>query len=197
MKNKNLIEVVLDNSEVALDQLVESGWVKDIPVVGSAFKLMSASKELKNSMFNAKVSKFIESLEETGVTDRTDFISFFAKNSEESVRVGQSVMLTIDNMNDLEKCSILSRWFAAYILEKISQQEFRRGCDVIAKLFADDLADFINDDYSYPLLELLIGTDLVKVEGGLIDDDVSSIEAVISDFGRTFKVVLNSSLQGS
>lgn len=194
---KNLVELVLDNSEVVADQFIESDWVKDIPIVGNVFKLMAAHEELKNSIFNAKVNKFLNSLHETGITHRIEFTNFFMENSAEKVRVGQSVMLSIDNINDLEKCHILANWFAAYIGENITQVEFRRGCDVISKLFVDDLLDFISGKHEYNLLEMLIGTDLVRVEGGLmIDEEISSIDAVVSPFGNKFRNVM-SSISGS
>ncbi|MGR5131594.1 hypothetical protein [Vibrio alfacsensis] len=195
-KNRNLVEVMLENSESIADQFVESEWVKDIPVVGTAFKLMAAKEELKNSMFNAKVTKFLDSLNQTGITERAEFTSFFLDNSREKERVGQAVMLAVDNMNDLEKCHLLANWFAAYIGEHISQSEFRRGCDVISKQFIDDLLDFVSGDYEYLLLESLIGTDLVRVEGGLmLDDDMSTVEAVVSSFGHKFRETL-SKIQG-
>ncbi|EHH0795852.1 hypothetical protein ABVY47_004475 [Vibrio parahaemolyticus] len=195
---KNLVELVLDNSEVVVDQFTESDWVKDIPIVGNAFKLMAAHKELKNSMFNAKVTKFLSSLHETGITQRAEFTNFFMANSDEKARVGQSVMLSVDNMNDLEKCHVLANWFAAYIGENITESEFRRGCDVISKLFIDDLLDFISGKHEYSLLETLIGTDLVRIEGGLIiDEEISSIEAVVSTFGNKFRSVMSSISESS
>jgi len=57
--NKDLQEVAIDLSEVALDSLTDNEIIKDIPVVGTFVRLARATMSIPDRIFAKKVERFI------------------------------------------------------------------------------------------------------------------------------------------
>lgn len=123
---KNLAGTILEWVEVALDQGVADGFLKDIPFLGSLVSLGRAGKSISDEVFLRQIERFMVALDRIPLEDRERFIQRFPDASEEQKRLGENLLLTIKRLDDIEKPVILARFFAAYILSRVDYLTFTR-----------------------------------------------------------------------
>jgi len=127
MKDRPLLEAVLENTEVVADQFISNNLVKDIPFVGTALKACKAVADVRDKLFLAKISRFITELDLVPPETREALIEKMKKHSDEAKKVGEAVLFSIDKASDLEKPEIIAKIFLAYITNQISVVPFRKG----------------------------------------------------------------------
>jgi hypothetical protein len=169
---KTAIEIGADILEVAADQLLSDGILKDIPVFGTAVKLAGIGKTINDRIFLAKVHKFIFALPKIDQNQRRMFAHNMSVDEKLRQKLGETIILILDRFEDLEKPEILAKIFAALINEKINLEQFRRLANAVDLAFVDDLKKFSamtqhtymeRDEFYYGLLRT-----------GLIDTNTAS-----------------------
>jgi len=143
MKENHLFEAVLDNTEVIVDQFIDNEIVKEIPIFGTALKIIKGTLDIRDRMFGAKIAKFLTTLESVSEETKEKIKEKVRKDPEEIKKVGEVILLTIDKLTDLEKSSFIAILFMAYIDGYITNLEFRRLVEAIDLAFIDDLNQFL------------------------------------------------------
>ncbi|MDM3856490.1 MAG: hypothetical protein PT120_16755, partial [Aphanizomenon gracile PMC649.10] len=69
-----LLELLADFGEVALDVTLEEGLLKDIPVIGSAIKIATITKNIPNQLFLSKMKRFLQKIDKISQEDKENFI---------------------------------------------------------------------------------------------------------------------------
>lgn len=193
MKDRPLLEAFLENTEVVVDHLLDDldGLVKDIPVVGTTFKLCKAFVSVRDRMFLAKISHFLKELDSARPEDKQKLTEKMRNYPDEAKKIGEIVLFSIDKASDLEKPEIVAKIFLAYINNQITYDVLRRMIEAINQAFVDDLKTLIykgsiSNKSQEPYLRYLVSTGLTEVVAGETIDSAGKIYFKITEFGNEF-----------
>jgi len=122
---KNLAEAVADVTEVGLDRLLGEGLLRDIPVLGVLIQLRKTVGVVRDHIFARKVLRFLLRLAEVPVSEREAFIAGL-NTVEERRRLGETLVLLLDRLDDMAKPEMLAKLFAAHLRGRCDWPTFRR-----------------------------------------------------------------------
>lgn len=135
--------------------------------------------------------KFLTSIEKVSKKSKDKIRKKVRNNPEEGRKVGETLLLLIDRMSEIDKAEIIARVFVAYVDEYINFYEFKRLVDAIDQAFLDDvkklldtkdLVDLMKSDE--PFMQYLARAGLTKPIGGETWDETGEIHYKITDIGE-------------
>ena len=108
------LDLLTDALDISIDQFLESGVVKDVPVVGWVVKLAGVGISIKDRMLAKKLVAFVAG---TSIASDEKITAFVDRLNEPKrrERAGETLMLLIDRHERIEKSAILGRLLAARI----------------------------------------------------------------------------------
>jgi hypothetical protein len=167
-----LQEIAIDGAEVALDSFLAEGVLREIPIVGTIYKISKAAWGIKDAIFAKAVYKFLFELKDIPLEKRKAFIEKISSNPEYDTKVGEKIIVILDKLDDLDKATIIGRLLKYTIEEKIEYSDFLRMSSIIQRAFLPDLM-FLKvhrhvDSYSPEIREHILTLGLVRM--AVIDD---------------------------
>lgn len=161
-------DALVDIAEIGVDEFLDEGIIKDIPVVGTIYKLAKAGISIKDRFFIRKVGRFLVALHEINTGDKQAFQDGIKNDPEMAKKVGENLIIILDRLDDLDKPSILAKLFNAYIEKKIDFSTFRRLASAVERAYIDDLKDIIEEKTELLkqnlIKEQLINSGLAKID---------------------------------
>jgi hypothetical protein len=105
-EKEELIEKFIDVSGDGIDFLIknelENGVLKDLPFLGTAVKIAMLSKSISDLIYIKKIGKFLFHLDKISSEARNKFYSKIKNDSEEKEKVGNNLLLLIQNTTRME-----------------------------------------------------------------------------------------------
>jgi uncharacterized ubiquitin-like protein YukD len=203
IKDTNLKEISVDISEILVDNLLEDGILKDIPIIGTILKLGKFSLNVKDHLFIKKIIYFISELKEISPKKRNEIISKIDNSTEFRIKIGEKLLYIIDKCEDHIESEYIAKFFKAFLNEELTYSEFLRCSSILQNIFIEDFEYFIfhktpekkyfrgnNDWNEYPneIDMNLINAGLLGRETGEINirdqDDWKSNEKYIVEGGK-------------
>ncbi|MES2321043.1 MAG: hypothetical protein V4633_02145 [Pseudomonadota bacterium] len=138
-----LREAGLETAEVIVDVLSDGAIWADVPVVGTAVKLCRAADSVKQSLFAAKLARFLRALNATSENEKAAIRARVEKSPEEAGKVGEVLILVLEQVTDMEKATMLARLLLSYADNVISAADLRRASQAVNIAFIDDLKEFL------------------------------------------------------
>lgn len=142
-EERPILEATLEGAEVIADVLMKGEVIAEIPIIGTAFKLCKAADSVRDRAFIAKLAAFVSGLGSMPNTAKEQMRDRVNSSPEEAKRIGETLFLVLERVTDLDKPTLLSSLFLAYLKEIISADELRRMAQAIDASFFDDLQQFI------------------------------------------------------
>ena len=139
--SKDLQEVAIDLSEVALDSLTDDQLVKDIPVIGTFVRLARATMSIPDRIFAKKVERFIVVVNSISREKRNRFHARLDADPDLRRKAGEVVVLTLDRAEDLHKAAIIGKVFSHFVIGDIP---FDRIGKAVGEARIDDLDGGMN-----------------------------------------------------
>lgn len=140
------MNIVLDSVELSaelleplIDTFTDSQVLKDLPVLGSAVKIAVLGKTITDRIFLAKVRRFLSSIDPETLKDAHKFAEELESGEKDAVRTAEMLVLSLDEINDLEKAPILAALFTAFLRQEITNPDFRRLTAAVNSAVVDDL----------------------------------------------------------
>lgn len=124
LNKKDATDALVDLGEIAIDQLIETGVVRDIPILGTLVKLKNFGLSISDHFFIKKLQRFVFQLNSISDVERDGFYSKIASHPELQSRVNDNLFLLINAADDIDKPSLLGKIFAGYISGKITYDQF-------------------------------------------------------------------------
>lgn len=124
IQDSDLKSIGMDYGEIALDALTDSELLKQIPVLGTLQKAYGIAGNISNHLFAKKLLRFLNEFSDISAKDRREMISKLVVNTEERQRIGETLMLILDKLNDMKKPTLLARAFRAFLENKIALEDF-------------------------------------------------------------------------
>jgi len=163
--DRSLLEVVMEGGEAIVDLFTTNEAVREVPVVGTAFKVLKGLDDLRSRILQTKLLKFVSepSLVRSMAAGR---IRTRLQDDEQRQQIGEGLFLTLEKVTDLQKPELLGRVFAAYLDEVVDGDTLLLLAHAIDSAFARDLHYFLvqhvdNGLERNPIVLRLLSTGLV------------------------------------
>lgn len=141
-KDRNGLEAVLTTGEAVVDVVMNGDLITSIPIIGLAWKFSKASDDLRARLFTAKIYRFMTGLGEVPDAEKERMRAMLAER-EELQKIGEIVLLTLEQVNDLDKANMMGSLFRLYIDGQITGENLSRLTNAINLAFWSDLSEFI------------------------------------------------------
>lgn len=141
--SNELINITSELTEVGLDSLLEEGVLKDLPIVGTLVGLTKIGLTIKDKLFLKKIIHFLHQLKDISSEKRQAFVDKINEDNKYKTKVGETVILIIDKLNDYSKADYLGKLFTAAIAGKIDYDTFLKLANIIDKSYIPDLNNLI------------------------------------------------------
>ena len=146
----SLFDTLVDNSvelggevgELTVDQFIDNEFLKEIPFFSIFYKTVKAVHGLREGLFAMKVYKFIKDLDGIKRENRNRFVVNILANHKEKIKVGTTLMMILDKLDELNKTQLLANIFVAYVRSEITVTEFCHMCSIVQWAFIDHLLQF-------------------------------------------------------
>jgi hypothetical protein len=143
--------ILADWGEIALDSFLKDGPIKDIPIFGTALKVIQGGKALRDFFFIRKLYEFVQSAPAIEPNKKQEFREKLEKDPDFAERTATHLAVILDRLDELEKAAFLAKIFGAYIEGIIDQQQTKRLALALDRtLLADIIAlkKFMRDECS-------------------------------------------------
>jgi hypothetical protein len=138
-----LKEIAESALEITFDQVIKEGVLRDIPVVNTLANIVKAGVSVSEELFFRKLARFLAELEQVPLSERNKLLEKYPEGSLAQSQLGERLLLLLDKLNQVEKPTVLSRLFSAYIREEIDLQTFSRLAHALENFNLDLLPSLI------------------------------------------------------
>jgi hypothetical protein len=213
IKDKNLKEVSTNIFESILDTKISDGFFKDIPVISTIFGSYNAATTIQDRLFVRKLLAFLQELKAVPEDKRIDQIIKIEDDQKYKTKVGEKLLHIINKIDDIDKASLVGKFFKAYLENKFDYDNFVRGVLCIDRTPLPELLHFIQGNFdrinldtddgasqyvTYGLMEIIIIPPKIKVEPSRtsFDDKLDykivdfSAKAYVSNDGKNIREFL-------
>jgi hypothetical protein len=125
-------------AEAGLDQLMQDGFLRDVPLLGTVLGTFRAFRSIRDLMLAKKLGRFIRGLQAVPQEQRESFCESLT-SPEERRRVGETLILILDRLDDMAKPALTAKTFNAYMRGEIEWSKFRLLATAIDRLDMSDL----------------------------------------------------------
>ena len=168
--NNNLSASAIDLSEIGIDKLLDETFLSDfpIPIFNTVIKSIRVVMHIRDKIFLAKVVKFFLCLDSISIEDKKAFKRKMEEDSKFKKKVGETLLLILERLDDLAKPEIIAKVFKAFLSGKITFSDFQRVALAVDIAYIDDLRMLIGQPVDRPTfdwdyMENLLRTGLVKI----------------------------------
>ena len=123
---KDLSGIAEDIAEVTLDNIMDDGLGRDLPIVGTVVGLARAAVSVRDRLLLKKILLFLHELGTVPKEERQAFVQKLAEDTQFERRVGERLLMLLDRHDHLDKPRLLARIFGAYIGGAINHDRFEQ-----------------------------------------------------------------------
>ena len=128
----------VDMTDTLLDVAITSGALDGIPVVGLFTGTAKAAREVRDRLFVRKISQFLRSFCEATDQEREAFVSSMG-GEEERFKVGEAILMLIEQAEDMQKPVVIGRLFAAAARGRLTLSSATRIAKMVNRSYSEDL----------------------------------------------------------
>lgn len=139
LKNTELKSLVIDSSELVIDSALDSGVIKDIPVLGSVYKVYSIGSTIRANLFQKQIYAFLYELKNLEPKRRDRLMKKLESKSGFDQSLGEELIIMLDRFANIRKSSIYARLFQQLLFENIDVETFNRFAHILNQIFEGDI----------------------------------------------------------
>ena len=132
-------DLMKEAAEFSLDSILNNGFVKDIPVVGTIANLYKGAIAVQGYVFAKKIRKFLTELTSIPKRERDDFSKKLEIDKKLHDRTAEVLITLLDKLDDLEKAPLLARAFSGYIRNEYDFITFQRLAASVDRCLINDI----------------------------------------------------------
>lgn len=168
--NKSISVINDDIIEYGIDEMISDDVLKGIPIVDFFNAIYKVGKSINNAIFTKKILKFLYELKRIDTLKRQEIISKINNDKKYSRKVGETLIMIIDKIDDLIKPHIIGKLFNATIREKITYEKFLYLSHIVNNTYIDHLLKLKEEKH----IEFLCDweKESLKVSGILFQSDI-------------------------
>jgi len=191
-KDRPELEAALTSGEVVADALMRGDVLADVPIIGTAFKLLKAADNIRDRAFATKLSRFLLALADISEDARKRLKEKVRNSAEEAKKVGETLLLILDRITDLDKPTLLSHLFLAYVDGVVTGDDLRRLTQAVDAAFADDLQKLLElhrlpEKSQEPWMQYLAASGLTRIVGGETYEEIGKVFYEVAPLGNRLR----------
>lgn len=141
LKSASLTDVSKEYLELGLDTFLESGAMKDIPLVSSIAGIIDVTGAIRDQLLADKLIRFMSQLSELPSAERIKMAEKLNADDKFAGRAGAALIEILDRLESKGKPELAANFFAAYSRSKISFEELRRLLVSLERLPSFDIEE--------------------------------------------------------
>jgi len=135
-------DLAVDYSEIALDKILDSDLLNEIPIIKSVLGLYKIGLGIRERHLVKKIAKFLFQLQDIPQVEKDKFLSSLATNAKMKDEVLEKLILLLERLDDTEKAMIVGNLFKATINGNVNIDDFQKLCSIIDRGYIRDLKSF-------------------------------------------------------
>ena len=139
LKSSSVSSLGKEFLELGLDSMLDSGALKDIPLVGTVLGIYGTADTIRDHLFAKKLIGFLSQLSEISQEERISMVEKLNEDEKFSGRVGSSLLEMLDRIESEKKPELAARCFAAYARGRISFEDLRRVLHALERIPSFDI----------------------------------------------------------
>ena len=146
-----LLAIAQDLGEVAIDDFIEDGIWKDIPVLSTAVNLAKISTALRERAFLRKLRKFLYEYEKLVINEKEKIKKKILSYYDQEL-LGEEITKTIDDSENSKKASLLGKGLTILLEDSVDTDFYLSLANKISKCYYADilhLKDFETENSEY------------------------------------------------
>lgn len=191
LAHESLADLLGHISETAIDNAIDAGLLRDIPIIGTVFGILKSGRDIRNALFERKVIIFLQELSQLSTEQRKAFIGQF-DSDEKQHEFGQTILMFLDRSEDSIKPRLIAKIISAHIRDEIEYRKAMRICAIISRCYSEDLKlleGFTEgaQGENNPIAESLLSVGLLSnggFDGGTVRGDDGGVYYVLNEYGR-------------
>ena len=140
LTSKSIVDLGKEYIEIGIDAALESGALKDIPIVNTIVGIFNAAGTAREHIFMSKLIRFLNQLSEITEEQRIEMVERLSDDDCFAGKVGQSLIEILDRMESDKKPELAAKCFAAYAKNEILFEELRRILLSLERIPSFDIA---------------------------------------------------------
>lgn len=188
--SKNTADLTSRLGEVALDQLLNQGVLREIPVIGTAITLWQSGNDIGAYFFAKKIVTFLGEVESVPQDKRKEFIEKNCETEEGIEHIGEATLMLLEKMDSPILATLLGRAFRLMLTGRIPRSTFEHYAHIIRNLstyLIRELKDFYQQqdilDIEPPAAIELSGYGLVDI--GILPNRIGNTSDMERQYRRT------------
>lgn len=201
----SILEIGIEFAELGIDSILQDGLLKDIPIVGTIVNVGKFAQNIYDRNLLRQTLSFIKEFNSCTISSaKIDKYRNKLKKNPKLMEAELGRVLILLNKNiDTIKSIFEARFYAAYIDNSISWDEFCELCDITDRLFISDISNlkeaYVNKGvtnemtitYKYDrLISVGLLTNEARLSGGImmleIDSKTPQIIIKFTNIGNMF-----------
>lgn len=126
LRSDSIVSLGKEYLELGVDAMIESGLLKDIPLVNTVVGIFGASAHIRSQLLTSKLLRFLNQLSEVPEGERVAMVDKLNEDDKFAGTVGAFLIEILDRMESEKKPELAAKCFTAYARGKISYEELRR-----------------------------------------------------------------------
>ncbi len=143
IKKSDLTELTSEYAEIFADSFFKDGILKDIPIVNTIVGVGKLGFAINDYLFLKKIFSFLLNIKDVPQSEREKLILKIETSEKYQKNVGETILLIINKLDDLEKPKLIGKIFNYFLNEKIDYETFLRLSQSIEKVFLPDIDKLI------------------------------------------------------
>lgn len=150
----SLKEQFSDIIEALLDSQTENEFVKELPIVGWVMKSVGVVDKIKTKFLVNKILYFLKGISSISEYELRSFETKYLSNPKSIEKFYESLLISIDRLNHLDKSEIISSLFKSLIRGKINNAFFLRSVNIVDSIFIEDLKEYLTGRLAFTYSEI-------------------------------------------
>lgn len=142
--SSNSIDLVADSIEILIDQGLQDGILREVPILGTGVKVVKIYVAIKDLVLQNSLQKFRYHLGKVEESKKQKFVERLAEDDDYRQRVGENLVLLLHRADDVRKYELIAHIFKALVEEEINDQEFDRLRIAVDRIRLCDLSKLLS-----------------------------------------------------
>ncbi|MTJ10619.1 hypothetical protein [Anabaena sp. UHCC 0204] len=138
IQNSEVVDRLKDFAEIGIDELLDDGIIKDIPIISSVYSMIKLNSTVREITFLKKIISFYAEIGYVDHKFKDKFMLKYQSDPQYRKQVGEYIINALDRFDQINKAEAFGKIFAAYIRNEIKYNELTQYS------YALDKIDFLN-----------------------------------------------------
>lgn len=149
-----------DITEAIIDSKIENEIFKSLPVVGWVLKAFGTVDQIKTNFLVKKILIFLRGISNTSEEKLQNFERQYLSNNKDINKFYESLLISIDRLNHLEKSKIIASLFKSLMNGKINEAFFLRSTNIVESIYIEDLKEYLTGRLAFTHTEIYERADI-------------------------------------